>query len=43
MALSEDTVASGNKDNGDNSTSEVSFSADDLTAEVEELATALAS
>jgi hypothetical protein len=43
MALGEETVSSGDKDTNDNSTSEVSFSSDDLTAEVEDLTTTLAS
>jgi hypothetical protein len=43
MALGEDEVGRNNKDIGDDSTSEVSHSTDDLITEVEELMTALAS
>jgi hypothetical protein len=43
MALGEDMVDSGNKDTGDDSTSEVPLSTNDLAAEVEELNATLAS
>jgi hypothetical protein len=43
MALSEDVVSGDNKDISDDSTFEVSLSADDLTIEVAKLMTALAS
>jgi hypothetical protein len=43
MALVDDVVGGDNKDIGDDSTSEVLPSVDDLTAEVDELTTTLAS
>ena len=43
MALAEDVVGGNNKDISDDSTFEVSLSADDLTIEVAKLMTALAS
>jgi hypothetical protein len=42
MSLGEDIIGSDDKDNDDNSTSEVSVSAIDLVAEVDELTVALA-
>jgi hypothetical protein len=43
MALGDDAVDGDGKDHNDDSTSKVSYSADDLAVEVEELMTALAS
>jgi hypothetical protein len=43
MALVDDVVGGDNKDLGDDSTSEVLPSVDDLTAKIDELTTALAS
>lgn len=43
MVLGEDMMSDDDKENSDNTTSEASFFADELAAEVKELMTALAS